>query len=103
MATWACSVCAVTAQEHPNVHFVGVTFEPPEKSAHSVPAIIFVVFVGVLANTPLAVNDELLIALRKILEGSMDIDLLARASAKQIFLRFTEFLPAKNANGPLCD
>src|SRR5205823_12013413 len=73
------------------------------ETAHSVPAIIFVIVIGVFARTFLAVNDKILIGLGQFLERPMHIDLLAGTGTQQILLRFAHFLPAKNAHHPLRD
>ena len=68
------------------MHLVGLAFEPPEKSAHTVPPIVFVIFVRVFARTFFAFDHELLIGLWQLLEWHIDSDLLARAGAEQVLL-----------------
>ena len=86
------------------MHFVGLALEPFEKSAHAVPAIVLrqLFDVGVFV-TRLAVDDEILIGLRQVLEGSMDVDLFPGAGPHEIALRFAHFFAAKNTDGALCN
>ena len=78
------------------MHFVGLALGPAEKTAHTVPAVFIVIIVHAVAAL-LAVDDEVLIGLRQFLERHVDIDLLTRAGAQQILLRFAKFDAAKNA------
>ena len=85
------------------MHFVGFALEPFEKSAHAVPAIVFVIVVGVFAAALLAVDDEILIGFRQFFEWKVNVDLLSSAGAQQILLRFAHFFAAKNTDRALCD
>ena len=85
------------------MHFVNLRFEPPEKSANAVPAIIFVIVSRIVAAAFLAIDDEVLIGLGQLLERNVDVDIFAGAGAEQIFLRFSELIPAKDADGALFD
>src|SRR5438128_12067185 len=96
-------ISAIATDEDADVHFVSLRFEPAKETAHSVPAIILVIVIGVFAPTFLTVNDEILIGLGQFLERPMHIDLLAGTGTQQILLRFAHFLPAKNAHHPLRD
>ena len=84
------------------MHFVGIALEPPEESAHAVPAIVVIIVVTLVAAF-LAINHEVLIGLRQFLERNVDVYLFPRARPQQILLRFAEFLSAKNAHRALCD
>ena len=66
------------------MHFVGVALEPPEKTAHPVPALV--VLVLLLALALLALDHEILVGLRQFLERKMDVDFFARAGSQQILL-----------------
>ena len=94
-------VGAVTAEQNAHMHFVGLALEPFEKSAHAIPAIILVIFVGVFACPPLAVDDEILIGFGQFLERQMNVDFFACTGAEQILLRFAQFFAAKNADRAL--
>ena len=85
------------------MHFVGLALEPFEKSADAVPAIALVIFLAEFAGALLAVDDEILVALRQFLEGQMDIDLLPGTGAEQILLRLAHLFAAKNADRALRD
>src|ERR1700730_9390755 len=102
LAGWAGRVRAITTEQHPHVHFVSFAFEPSEKTADAVPAILLVIFVGVIAAL-LPVDHEILIGFRQFLEWNMNVDLLAGTGAEQIFLRLAKFDAAKNAHHPLQD
>src|SRR6202795_2375214 len=102
LAAWAGRVGAITAEQHPHVHFVSFGREPSEKNADAVPAILLVIFVGVIAAL-LPVDHEILICFRQFLEWNMNVDLLAGTGAEQIFLRLAKFDAAKNAHHPLQD
>src|SRR5438874_11931492 len=103
MALWTCRVSAVAAEQNPHVHFINLRFEPPEKSANAVPAIIFVIVSRIVAAAFLAIDDEVLIGLGQLLERNVDVDVFAGAGAEEILLRFAEFVPAKDANCALFD
>src|ERR1700693_5831273 len=103
VALWASGVSTIAAEQHPHVHFVNLRLEPAEKSSHAVPTIVFVIVSGVFATALLAVDDKVLIGFGQFLERNVDVDLFAGAGAQQIFLRFAEFVPAKNANDALFD
>src|SRR5947207_7384824 len=96
-------ISAIATEEDADVHFVSLRFEPAKETAHSVPAIILVIVIGVFAPTFLTVNDEILIGLGQFLERPMHIDLLAGTGTQQILLGFAHSLPAKNEHHPLCD
>ena len=85
------------------MHFVNLRFEPAKESADAVPTIILVIILGVFTTALLAVDDKVLIRLRQFVERNIDVDLFAGAGTKEIFLRFTEFVTAKNANRALFD
>ena len=85
------------------MHFVNLRFEPAKKSAHAVPTIALIIVLGVFAAALLAVDDEVLVGLRKFLEWDIDVDLLPGAGPEQIFLRFAKFLTAENADHALFD
>src|SRR5205823_2658063 len=96
-------ISAIATEKDADVHFVSLRFEPAKETAHSVPAIILVIVIGVFASTFLTVNDKILIGLGQFLERPMHIDLLAGTGTQQVLLGFAHFLPAKNAHHPLCD
>src|SRR5437764_14944948 len=96
-------VSAVATEQNPHVHFVNLRFKPAEKSANAVPAIVFVIVIGIFATAFLAVDDEVLISLGQFLERNIDVDVFAGAGPEQIFLRFTELVSTKNANRALFD
>src|SRR5438094_7646794 len=96
-------ISAIATEEDADVHFESLRFEPAKETAHSVPAIILAIVIGVFAPTFLTVNDEILIGLGQFLERPMHIDLLAGTGTQQVLLGFAHFLPAKNAHHPLCD
>src|SRR5206468_373439 len=76
--------------------------EPSEKSAHAVPAIVLVIFFGVIAAF-LSVNYEILVGFRQFLERNIDLDLLACAGSEQILLRFTKLGTAESPHHALLD
>src|SRR5262249_4991879 len=78
-----------------------LALEPFEETADAVPAIVFVIVVGVFAASLFAVDDELLVVLRQFFEGQIDVDFGAGTGAEQILLRFAHFFPAKNPDGAL--
>src|ERR1041384_1054983 len=110
VATWTSRIGPITAEQHTHVHFVNLRLGPPEKSAHTVPAIVIGIVVAITLSPfaggndgSFAFNDELLISFRQFLEWNVDVDLFAGRGAEQIFLRFAEFLAAKNAHRALLD
>src|SRR5438270_10381965 len=103
IALWTNRVGAIAAEQYAHVHFVNLRFEPAKESADAVPTIILVIILGVFTTALLAVDDEVLIRLRQFVERNIDVDLFAGAGAKEISLRFTEFVTAKNANHALFD
>src|SRR5260370_41273068 len=103
IALWTSRVGAIAAEQYAHVHFVNLRLEPAKESANAVPTIILVIILGVFTTALLAIDDELLIGLRQFVERNIDIDLVAGAGAKEILLRFTEFVTAKNANYALFD
>ena len=103
VATGTSRVSAVTAEQNADMHFVGLALEPFEKSAHAIPAIGLVIFLAVFAHALLAVDDEILVALRQFLERQVHVDFFPGTGAEQVFLRFAHFLAAKNAHRALGD
>ena len=85
------------------MHLVGLALEPAEKTANAIPAIVFVVIVGVIVRALFTFYDEILVGLRQFLEWHIDIDLFAGAGPEQILLRFAKLGPAKNSHYPLLD
>ena len=85
------------------MHLVSLALEPAEKTTNAVPAIVFVIFVGVIARALLAFDDEILIGLRQFLERHIDIDLFAGTGPEQVLLRFAKLSPAKNSHHALLD
>src|SRR5213082_1853414 len=67
-------ISAIATEKDADVHFVSLRFEPAKETAHSVPAIILVIVIGVFAPTFHTVNDEILIGLGQFLERTMHID-----------------------------
>src|SRR5206468_8025170 len=102
MADRARGVRAITAKQDAHMHFVSLALEPSEKSAHAVPAIVLVIFFGVIAAF-LSVNYEILVGFRQFLERNIDLDLLACAGSEQILLRFTKLGTAKSPHHALLD
>ena len=96
-------VGAIAAEQNAHMHLVSLALEPPKKAADAVPSIVFVIFFGVIAGSLFAFDNEVLIGLGQFLEGHIDVDLLARACPKQIFLRFAKLGAAKNAHHALFD
>src|SRR6266853_6860842 len=96
-------ISAVATEQDAHVHLVSLRFEPAKETADPIPAIIFVILIRVFAVAFLPVDDKILVSLREFLEWCVGIDLLAGTSTQQILLRFTHFLPAKNAHHPLRD
>ncbi len=96
-------VSAVSAEQHAHMHLVGLAFQPPEKAAHAVPAIVCVIFVGIIRPRFLAFDDEVLVGLWQLVEWDVDVDLFARACPQQILLRFAKLGSAENAHGALPD
>ncbi len=103
LATRAGGVGAIAAEKHAHVHFVGLALEPFEEALYAVPAIGFVIFLAVFACPFLAVDHEILVALRQLLEGDPDVDLFPGAGTEEILLRFAHLLPAENADRALGD
>ena len=103
-AIGARGIGAIAAEQNAHMHFVGLAFEPFEKSAHAVPAIVLGQFlhVGVFVAR-FAVDYEILVGLWQIFEGRADIDLFPRAGANEVALRFAHLFAAKNADGALRD
>src|SRR5437870_10117254 len=97
IALWTSRVGAIAAEQYAHVHFVNLRFEPAKESADAVPTIILVIILGVFTTALLAVDDKVLIRLRQFVERNIHVDLFAGAGAKEILLRFTEFVTAKNA------
>src|SRR5438067_5106795 len=97
-------VSAIAAEQNADMHFVGLALEPFEKSADAVPAIVLrqLLHVGVLVAR-LAVDDEILVGLRQILERNAGIDLLPHAGPHQVALRIAHLLAAENADRALRD
>ena len=103
VATRAGRVSAIATEQNAHVHLVSLALEPAEKTTNAVPAIVFVIFIGVIARAPLAFDDELLIGLRQFVERHIDIDLFAGAGPEQVLLRFAKLSPAKNSDYALLD
>src|SRR4030095_7596022 len=103
VTTRAGRVSAIATEQNAHVHLVSLALEPAEKAANAVPAIVFVILVGVIARALLACDDEILIGLGQFLEGHVDIDLFASAGSEQVLLRFAKFSPAKNSHHALLD
>src|SRR3954468_19753447 len=93
-------VSPVATEQHPNMHFVGVPFEPPEKSADSVPTIVVVIFLPVIGPS-FTFDDKVLVRFGQFLERNVDVDVFAGAGPQQILLRFAEFLAAKDPHHAL--
>src|ERR1043166_9138925 len=56
---------AVTTEQDPDMHFVGVALEPAEKSANAVPAAVIVIIIVVGSiPAPFSFDDEVLVRLR---------------------------------------
>ena len=49
VAARATGVSAVAAEQNAHMHFVGLALEPSEEAADAIPAIVFVIFLGVFA------------------------------------------------------
>src|SRR5438128_4240975 len=103
VATRAGRVSAIATEQNAHVHLVSLALKPAEKTANAVPAIVFVILVGVITRALLALNDEILIGLRQFLERCIDIDLFAGAGPEQVLLRFAKLGPAKNSHHALLD
>src|SRR5207244_4569853 len=103
IALWTTRVGAIAAEQYAHVHFVNLRFEPAKESADAVPTIILVIILGVFTTALLAVDDKVLIRLRQFVERNIDVDIFAGSGTKEIFVRFTEFVTAKNANRALFD
>src|SRR5215212_2840988 len=101
-ALWTGGVGAVAAEKHPHMHLVSVAFEPAKEPSHAVPPVVIVIVVT-LVGPAFAVDHKLLIGFGKFLKRNVDIDVFPGAGAKQIFLRFPEFLPAEHSNCSLAD
>src|SRR5581483_1621057 len=93
-------VSAVSAEQHAHMHLVGLAFQPPEKAAHAVPAIVCVIFVGIIRPRFLAFDDEVLVGLWQLVEWDVDVDLFARACPQQILLRFANSAPPETQTAP---
>src|SRR5450432_1816044 len=85
------------------MHIVGLALEPFEKTTDAVPTIVLVILLAEFARAFLAVDHEILVALRQFLERQMDVDLFTAAGAEQILLRFTHLLAAENPHRALRD
>ena len=103
VATRAGRVGAIATEQNAHMHLVSLALEPAEKTANAVPAIVFVILVGVIARAFLAFDDEILIGLRQFLERNVDIDLFAGTGPEQVLLRFTKLSAAKNSHHALLD
>src|SRR5438132_8835417 len=80
LTAWAGRVRAIAAAQHTHVHFVSSALEPSEKTADAVPAIVFVILVGVIAAL-FAIDHDMLIGFLQFLEWNMNVDPLAGRGA----------------------
>ena len=88
MATRAFVVAAVTAEEHADVHFVGLGFEPVEITLHAIPTVVVPNFTQGLAGLALAVDDPFLVGFRQVFERAMQVDVATAGVAEEIGLAF---------------
>src|SRR4029434_8989689 len=96
-------VSPIATEQNAHVHLVSLALELAEKPTNAVPAIVFVILIGVIPRALLAFDDEILIGLRHFLERHIDIDLVAGAGREQVRLRFAKLDPAKNSDYALLD
>src|SRR4029077_2583847 len=75
-------VGAIAAEQDAHMHLVSLALEPAKESADAVPPIVFVVFFSVFAAALFAFDNEILIGLRQLFEGHIDIDLFAGTGAE---------------------
>ena len=66
-------VAAITAEQHADVHFVGLGLEPIEISLHAIPAAIVPNFAQSFTRTAVAFDDPLLVGLGQIFERAMQV------------------------------
>ena len=81
-------VAAVAAEEHADVHFVGLRLEPVEVALHAIPTAVVPDFVQRFAGAAFALDDPVLVGLGEILERTMQIDVLAARVADEVGLAF---------------
>src|SRR5437870_13278829 len=75
-------VSAIAAEQDAHMHLVSFALQPAKEPADAVPPIVFVVFFSVFAAALLAFDNEILIGLRQLFEGHIDIDLFASTGAE---------------------
>src|SRR4051812_17059760 len=97
-----CGVSAVAAKQNPHMHLISIALEPAEESAHPVPTIIVIFFIPTVRPS-FTIDDEILIGLRQFFERNVDINFFPGTRAKQILLRFAEFLTAKYTHRALAN
>ena len=79
------------------MHFIGLALEPAKKASHAIPAIVFVIVVGVVSPSFFTFDHEILVCRGQFLERHVDVDLFASAGAQQILLRFAKLRAPKDA------
>ena len=82
LALGAGDVSAIAAEQDAHMHLVSFALQPAKEPADAVPPIVFVVFFSVFAAALLAFDNEILIGLRQLFEGHIDIDLFAGTGAE---------------------
>ena len=76
----------VAAQQHADVHLVGLGFEPVEIAFDPVPAAARPEFLVVDASTTFALDDEFLVRFREVFKRHVHVDFLSGAGSEQIAL-----------------
>src|SRR5262249_34579460 len=85
VARIALRVAAVAAEQHADVHFVGLAFEPFEVAAHAIPSSVFPQLLR--AQFPvLAEKNKILLGLGKLMEWALRVDLVFRTRAHKVAL-----------------
>ena len=95
-------VAAVAAEQHADVHFVGLGFEPVEIPLHAIPTVVVPDLVQGFAGLAVAIDDPIAVGPGQFLERAMQVDLPAASVADQVglaFLRHTALERAHHALG----
>ena len=91
-------VAAVAAQEHADVHFVGLRLEPMEVTLHAIPAAIVPDFRQGLTGAAFAVDDPVLVGLGQIFEWTVQVDVAFTRMADEVGLAFLRHAALKRAD-----
>ena len=101
VATRAFVVAAVAAEEHADVHFVGLGFEPVEIALHAIPTVVVPDFAQGLAGLALSVDDPFLVGFRQFFERAVQVDIAPAGVAEEIGLAFLRHAALERADNAL--